>query len=204
MRAKGWASPRDLTIPSESAPPVPAAGSRRLYVDSGTGKNNDLSVERSDGTIIDLEGGLLSYQKATGSSIQGNGLDQTVYSFSIPAIPAGKGIRAKVFWQCTIGCSSGNKIFSWQFGATKTSYAAYTTNLANLAYAEVNIFNDPGSQTQQTMFGDAITLGASFVASGIISTPGETTTGAVSLTFLFKAPSSETIFPKGFTVEAIQ
>jgi hypothetical protein len=116
----------DLTIPGEGVPDVPATGSRRLYLDSGTGNNSDLSVRRSDGTVVDLEGGLLNYQKATGSTIIGNGSDQAVYTFAIPAIPAGKGIRAKVYWQCTIACSTGNKTFSWQFGATKTSYAAYT------------------------------------------------------------------------------
>lgn len=121
---KGSSIPTDITIPGESKPLAPVSGSRRLYVDSGAGNGSDLTVERSDGTVVDLEGGLLSYQIA--KAAMGSG---TVYTFSVPSIPAGKGIRARVFWQCAT-CTVQAKTFSWQFGSATTAYAAYVSNSA--------------------------------------------------------------------------
>lgn len=50
--AIGTQIPTDITMPGEANPGAPLSGSRRVYVDSTSG---DLSVERSDGTAVDLE-----------------------------------------------------------------------------------------------------------------------------------------------------
>ena len=199
--AIGSQIPTDVTMPAEAKPPAPASGSRRLYVDSGSG--NDFSVERSDGTAVDLEAAskLLNYQKAT-ATIVGNGSNQTVYTFSIPSIPPGKGIRARVFWQCLVTCTQA-KTFSWQLGTATAAYAAYSSTSMALAYAEVRVFNDPGSQTANTMFGDAITVGAALVSAGTVTLPAQDTSTAKSLTFLYNA-ASDSVTPKGFIVEVIQ
>jgi len=196
--AVGTQIPSDVTIPQETIPPAPVSGSRRLYVDGGTGNGSDLTVERPDGTVVDLEGGLLNYQapKAT----MGTG---TVYTFSVPSIPAGKGIRARVFWQCAACTLLISKTFSWQFGGTTTAYAAYIGNSTALAYTEVRIFNTAGHQDQNTMFGDAVTVGNAVALAGTVTSMTETTTGPKSLTFSYSS-SSDTITPQGFIVEAIQ
>jgi len=195
----------DLTMPQESAPPNPASGDRRVYNDSAS---THVSAKKSDGTVVDLEAGLLNYQKAAGA-ITGNGGDQNVYTFSVPSIPSGKGIRAKVWWTCST-CTGANKVFKWQFGGTGgvggtvTAYAAVTPSSSNLAYSVVTIFNDPGSQTAQTMFLDTLLIGATNATFGLTSNPAQTTSGAVSLAFLFNAANTEAITPKGFVVEAIE
>lgn len=197
----GTQIPTDVTVPHEAKPVAPASGSRRVYVDMNS--SDDLMAEKTDGTAIDLEAGLRNYQKPTGSTITGNGIStQTVYSFSIPSIPPGKGVRAKVFWQCTT--CSGNKTFSWAFGGTTITYAAYTGSSTALTSAEVRIFNDPNSQANQTMFTEPLIQSTTLLSAGSIATPAEGTNAAVNLVFRFFANNTETIAPKGFIVEAIQ
>ncbi len=191
--------PVDLTIPSTTPSGAPPSGSRRLYVDSSSGH---LSALTSGSATVDLEAGLLNYQKAA-ANITGNSSDQTVYTFSLPSIPAGKGIRVKVWWTCST-CTGANKTFKWQFGSTVTPYAAITAASSNLAYSVVTIFNDPGSQTAQTMFIDTLLIGATNVTFGLTSNPAQNTSGAQSVTFLFNAGNTETITPKGFAVEAVE
>ena len=191
---------RPVSIAAKRAPsprPPPVAGSRRPYVDSGTGNNSDLTVERSDGTVVDLEGGMLNYQKP--KATMGSG---TVYTFSVPSIPAGKSIRARVYWRCAV-CTAQAKTFTWQFGPASTSYGGYTGISASLAYSEVRIFNDPGVQNLNTMLQDPIIWGNTIPLSGSVSSPNQNTSGPESLTFSYAA-TSDTITPKGFIVEAIQ
>ena len=76
-----------------------------------------------------------------------------------------------------------------------------TTSRPMRSYTEVRIFNNSGSQTTNTMFGDAITVGTTISVAGTISSPGQNTSGAQSLTFLYTG--TDTITPKGFIVEAI-
>jgi len=196
----------DLTMPEENPPDAPVTGSRRIYVDKTAGPGDDLTAKHSDGATVDLESGLRSYQGAL-PAIPGNGSNQTVYTFSVPPLPAGKGIRVRVFWQCTTCAPGGqNKTFTWQFGGgtgTTMTYAAYTSSLSDLSYTELRIFNDPGVQNSQTMFGDAITVGGILATGAKIATASQNTSSARSLTFLYNA-SSDTITPKGFIVEAIQ
>lgn len=194
--AIGTHIPTDITMQAEAKPLAPSAtGSRRIYVDSTSG---DLSVEKMDAMVVDLESTLLNYQAALAGI---SGTNQTVYTFSVPSIPAGKGIRARVYWQCTT-CTVSNKPFSWQFGsAAAVAYTAYIGSLTALAYTEVRIFNNSGTQSTNTMFADAITVGATGQAAGTISSPNQNTSGAQSLTFLYTG--SDTITPKGFIVEAI-
>ena len=193
----------DLTIPGESTPAVPASGSRRLYVDNLTAHNSDLTVERSDGTIIDLEGGLLSYQ-GTGATVTGGLIAKTVYTFTIPSIKAGAGIRAKVFWQTTASMGN-NKNFVWKFGSTALFYSGDPTSNGSLSSAEVTVFNNPGSQGNQTMFSSPIINQTSLVVGGGIASPAEPTAAPVTLLFQLNPGSgTETITPKGFILEAVQ
>jgi hypothetical protein len=211
-KSVGSQIPTDLTLSTpESAGTAPLQSpvtGRTLYVDSAS---TDLSIVRPDASTKDLEGGFLNWQKG-GTSISGGGVGnyKNVYTFSVPYIPPGKGIRAKVYWICN-SCSVGvNKIFAWQIGGTlgsggtTTPYAAYTSNNNSLSYAEVEIFNDPASQSNQTMIQDSIVVGLNLATAGGVSTPAQNTSMAQSLTFLFNAATSETIVTKGFIVEAIQ
>ena len=201
--AIGTQIPNDVTMPAETSPAAPVTGSRRLYADSGS--NNDLSVKHSDNTVVDLEAPskLLYYQKAL-PTISGTGSPVTVYSFSIPSIKAGAGIRARVFWQCAV-CNLGpTKTFSWVFGGTTAAYDGYTNASNTVTYTEVRIFNDPTLQNQQTLFADPIIQNLAFLNKGIITTAGETTSLPVTLSFKFTAAVTESITPKGFIVEAIQ
>jgi hypothetical protein len=191
--------PTDITIPQESTPSVPAVGSRRLYTDSASGHLSSLA---NSGASIDLEAGLLNYQKAT-ANVNGNGTDKTVYTFTVPPIPAGKGIRARVFWTC-VACTTAAKTFRWQFGGVNSSYVSVTQGNSNLSYTEVRIFNDPGSQAAQTLFGDAITVGVGLAAVGIVANLSVSTATSQSLTFVYNGSTGENIAPKGFVVESIQ
>jgi len=193
----------DLTIPEEAPPPSPVTGSRRIYVDNTSGAGDDLTAKKADGSAVDLESGLRNYQAAL-SAVQGSLLIfKTVFTFSVPSIPAGKGIRVKAFWQCAT-CTTAAKTFSWKFGATPTAYSSYTTNTTDLTSAEVTIFNNPNSQTQQTMFVAPIIQDTSLLSAGTVASPSETTSGAVTLELRFQAASSEYITPMGLIVEAVQ
>lgn len=199
--AVGSQIPTDLSFSTPEALPLTPTSGTMVYVDSGS---KHLTAVRSDSTTADLEAGLLNYQKA-GNPIpgQGTGTDLTVYTFSVPPIPAGKGIRARVFWTCS-PCSNGAKTFKWQFGGSAVAYAPTSNTSSSLSYTEVRIFNDPGSQSAQTLFGDPILIGANFQTIGTTSNLTVSTSTAQTLNFVFNALSSETINPKGFIVEAIQ
>jgi len=187
----------DLTIPEESTPTAPATASRRIYVDAGIGAQDDLKVLRSDGSVADLESSLLNYQPAASPV---TGTNQTVFTFSVPYIPAGKGIRTKVFWQCTTCNPLNSKTFSWKFGgASAVAYTSFMGNNGALAYTEVRIVNNSGTQSTNTMFADGITVGTAVVVAGTLSSPAQSTNAPQSLTFLFSG--SDTITPQGFIVE---
>lgn len=195
--------PTDLTFPQQSsAPASPASGSRTVYVDPAS---TDLTLKRSDGTAIDLEGGVLNYQKAS-ATITGNGSYQGVYSFTIPFIPPGKGVRARVYFTCST-CTGAAKQFAWQFGGTggtQAPYGTYTLMDVNLSYTDIRIFNNPSLQSPQTMFLDGITVGTALAVAGTTAGASQNTASPQSLTFLFKAANTETITPQGFIVEALQ
>jgi len=193
--AIGSQIPTDLTIPGESVPTAPLSLSRRIYVDSAN--QDDLTVERSDSSLADLESTLLDYQPAASPVSRTN---QTIYTFSVPYIPSGKGIRARVFWQCTTCLGIGTKTFSWKFGsATAVAYTGYSGTSSSLAYTEVRIFNNGGTQSTNTMLADGLTIGTTLTAPGTLSAPNQPTNTAQSLTFIYSG--TDTITPQGFIVE---
>jgi len=192
----------DLTIPEEVPPPSPVTGSRRIYVDNTSGAGDDLTAKKSDGTTVDLEAGLRSYQKPL-PTVTGTGSDQTIYTFSIPSIPNGKGIRAKVFWHCVALQCGAAQTFKWQFGSSTLAYSAFTSGLVGTAYTQISIFNDPGSHASNTMVSDAITQGTSVVAAGAFLVTSIDTSTANSLSFIFNSTVDQ-IVPYGFVLEAIQ
>jgi len=194
----------DLTIPEEDPPAAPVTGSRRVYVDKTLGADDHLTAMKSNGTTVDLESGWRNYQ-APLPAITGNGAtDVTVYTFSVPPIPKGKGIRATVFWKCAALFCGTAKTFKWKFGSATTAYTTFTDNTLTAAYTQVRIFTDPSNQTNNTLLADAITVGTTTQSAGLVSSPNQDTSVSQPLTFLFNAASGGHIIPEGFIVEAIQ
>jgi hypothetical protein len=199
--------PTDLTFstPETAGTTVlkPPTG-RTLY--SNASSNNDLTVLKPDGSTVDLESQLLSFQGPAGT-ITGNSTPQTVYTFTLPPIPAGKGVRARVYWTCTTCHTSSTKTFDWQFGTsspTTVTYAGYTANSAASSNSEILIFNTT-AQTNQTLYPGPLIVGGTGQAGASITAATQNTANSQALTFQFAAsPSGEVITPGAFIVEAIQ
>ena len=184
----------DLTMPEETQPAA-VASSRRIYVDSNNADH--LSSERSDGSVADLETNVLYYQPA-GAALTSSG---TLYSFSVPPIPDGGGIRVKVFYQCS-PCSGVSRTFTWTFGLA-TATQSYSSNNTGVTYAEIEIVNISGSHTTNALLGNAIMTGNNPTAAAIYSTTNQDTSGTLALSFSYTQGAAETITPKGFIVERL-
>jgi hypothetical protein len=127
-----------------------------------------------------------------------------MYTFSIPAatMGSGKGVRFKVRWKCST-CTSANKIYKWVFGGTTLSYAAVSATSTSLNYTSIDIYNNPGSTTAQTMTDDMLFNGGSNV-TGLSGTAAENTANAITVNFVANAAATETFTPIIFTGELIQ
>ena len=88
-----------------------------------------------------------------------------------------------------------------QFGTATSAYLGYGIAVGNLSYTEVRIFNDVGSQTNNTMLTDTLLVGTTPVNPGNVLIMTQNTGGALSLTFLYTG--TDTITQKGFIVERL-
>jgi hypothetical protein len=75
----------------------------------------------------------------------------------------------------------------------------------NFGRASIVIFNDPGSQTSQTMDADIMTLSTSVQAGGQALATETLSSSGVTVSFTFNiANNTDQVTPKGWLVEIIQ
>ncbi|MCU1284488.1 MAG: hypothetical protein JWO13_838 [Acidobacteriales bacterium] len=143
------------------------------------------------------DGIYIDWQKAT-SAITGTGADATVYSVTIPYIPAGRCVVSHFDFNFSTA-TAVNKNIKIKVGtqAAIASGAVTTTSNSN-SYIEAQICNDPGVQNART-----ITLGALFIATGfqnsaVISTANTDDSSApITLLWIFNAAGTEAITGRG-------
>jgi hypothetical protein len=142
---------------------------------------------------------LLNPQDTLGN-ITGNGTDQTVYTFTIPAntIQAGKGLRL------TFGAANNNAVaVTYKFTLGTTTALTLTTAAASQGNtAVIEIFNNAGVQTAQVwterFFDGATILSNNFVTSA------ENMANALTLKVTANEVNPNTITPRKWIVELIQ
>lgn len=141
-------------------------------------------------------------QDASGA-ITGTGADATVFSSTIPAIPAGKCIRATVWFLKTGGDTC---VFKWKFGdGTPGVYAYGTTTVAasNSARTSAVVCNNSGVQNAQTITGDFLMLDASTRTAVAPVAITEDASVATTLSFTFNVAATSSVTPVRFLVEKV-
>ena len=177
-----------------------------------TWKNSKgLLIDATGAVVVALSGGgstlltnITTGTGACGATCVGTGANVNMYTYTIPAgtIPSGKGIRVKARWLCST-CTSANKIYRWIFGGTTLSYVGNVGTTTTPNYSTIDIFNNPGSTTAQTMFAEALQVGAA-QGAGVTSAAAENTANAITLNFVFAVTATDTMTPVLFTAELIQ
>lgn len=146
---------------------------------------------------------LLNEQNVS-STLTGNGSDQTLFTYSLPAntLGAGKGIRVRVWLSHSSGTANVN--YKVSFGAT--AYANDTTSGAGRGYWEVAIFNNPGVQNAQHGVNTIGLPGTGFGTNvGFFTiTSAENTAGTVTIKATFNAANTEQVTIGEWIVELIQ
>ncbi len=144
----------------------------------------------------------LDYQKAA-SNWTGSSGDQTIYSTTLPVIPAGACISAKAYWKRAAG--SGGITFKWFLGATSANYSVITNGSTGPDYSTATICNDPGSQSSQTLFNEVVWWSGSAAGGTGYANPAENLAApGVVLKFTANAANTETLTPKGWLIELVQ
>lgn len=184
-----------LKIGGGTVPAVKGTANQVLAMDSG-GTNMTFVTPAGASTVISYQGPL--------SPVTGNGAMQNLYTFSIPTIPASKGVRLRFMYKHTTGTASCTTQVI--FGATTVlTTSNFPNNLnGNTLSAEVDIFNNAGVQNAQNTFLTQMTSGTSVSAASIGATSSENTAGAVSLTVQFNVANTDTVTPTLFLLELIQ
>lgn len=184
-----------LTVPDGTTQTFPSTSQTlvgRTSTDTMTGKT--LQGAGSGNAVT-----LLNSQDTLGN-ITGNGTDQTVYTFTIPAntVQAGKGIRL------TFGAANNNAAavtYKFTLGTT-TALTLVTAGAAQGNTAIIEIFNNSGVQTAQVwterFFDGATILSNNFVTSA------ENMANALALKVTASEVNPNTITPKKWFVELIQ
>ena len=161
--------------------------------------------------VVALSGGgstlLTNITTGTGScgaTCVGTGANLNMYTYTIPAgtIPSGKGLRVKARWTCST-CTAATKTYRWVFGGTTLSFAGNSATTTTPNYGAIDIFNNPGSTTSQTMFAETLQVGA-LQQAGATTGAAENTANAITLNFIFSVTATDTMTPVLFTAELIQ
>lgn len=145
---------------------------------------------------------LLNWQIAL-APITGNGADQVMYTFVVPAntMGAGKGIYIVAGWQHTTGTAAVTT--KMKYGAT--TVATNSEAGTGLTVVSWYVMNNPGSTSAQTAWQEiGQDAGSSVVYSPQIATPAENTTGAVTVVVTFSVANTDAVTPKFFKVEIVQ
>lgn len=142
---------------------------------------------------------LLNSQDTLGN-LTGNGTDQTVYTFTIPAntVQAGKGIRLRVF------ATSNNAVlvtYKIILGATTLGTIANNSGSETDSFM-TEIFNNAGVQNAQVATFFAI--GGTVIISNAATTSAENFANALVLKITANEVAANTVTPKKWIVELIQ
>jgi hypothetical protein len=142
---------------------------------------------------------LLNAQFILGA-VTGNGTDQTLYTFNIPAntIGAGKGIR--IIFNVLINAAATT--FKLSFGGSNTYNFTTNAGLENVT-GEVLIFNNAGVGNAQTYLARPVIAGTSIfgTTSGTLAIA---TTSAVTISLTGNCAAANTMTPQMWVVESIQ
>jgi hypothetical protein len=136
------------------------------------------------------------------ANLTGNGADQTVYTFTIPAntIQAGRGIRLRF---SAINNNNAAVTVKIKLGATTVITfitAATATNNWNISTEMMNNAGVQNAQSWSGWFFDGATILSNY--AGITS--AENTANALALVVTASEANPNTIAPKKFSVEVIQ
>lgn len=174
-----------------------------IVPNSGTvqwGGTNNVFI--TNGVTLGMGDLLLNHQGSSGA-LTGNGSDQTLYTYSIPAnyIGPGKGVRIRIQFQHNSG--SAGVVYKFNFGSSITESNTGPTTTGTRYTAEYIVYNNPGSQSAQQ--------GSNFhnISSDAFSTfccasGTENTQNAVTVSFTFNVANTDQVTPQSFSVELIQ
>lgn len=205
-----FATGGNVTLPGRASPLVLAAGENATFVNSDyTGTNTwrllGVNTATLTGQSLTSAGNgnnvtLLNSQDPAGN-VTGNGTDQTVFTFTIPAntIQAGKGIRV------TMAANSNNAVScAWKLILGATTLISVTTTTVATFSASYIIVNNAGVQNAQNLVGYAFE-GSSAVVNGI-GTVSSTENFANSLVLKLTANEANpnTVTPKKWLIELVQ
>ena len=145
---------------------------------------------------------LLSEQGPT-AALTGNGTDQALYTYTIPAntIGPGKGIRVKVWWKHAAG--SANVQYKLIWGSGSITFSNGNATASSQYFAEYVIFNNTGVQNAQhgstfhNITGNAVTSFSPLAGS-------ENTANSVALNFTFNVANTDQVTGGEFIVELVQ
>lgn len=175
-----------------------------VCVVSGTSNVTFKGVIYGDGSGLTGTGSstLLDHQGTT-SEIKSTNTDEVVYTYSIPSIGAGKGIRWTVCCYNSAAKSGTNKLFKISFGGTvQQIHSVNGSSTTNPFRFTGTIMNNPASTTAQVWESGGFQSGGSWAL--VKNTSTYDTATAKTLQFLFNAPSTETIVGVSWIVESIQ
>ncbi len=144
---------------------------------------------------------LLNVQQVI-AGLVGNATDQTVYTYTIPAltIQAGKGIRLTTAFNHT--AAGGATTYKIIFGGTTVLSLASALN--GFMVVQLVIFNYPGVTNQQAAIAFPIIIGSTPLSGGGTTVTAIDTTAGVILKSTFNAAGTETVVGSGWLVELIQ
>lgn len=152
---------------------------------------------------------LLNWQGPLGA-ITGNGSDQAIYSWTLPAntLGAGKGLRVTFCYIHSTGLNSVS--YRMRFGGTDLETFSYSpANNTSVDFFQYWIFNNPNSTSAQTFCrpsivnysGEPANSQAAFASTG---TAAINTTVDQPITYTFNVASTDAITPKFWSVELVQ
>lgn len=153
-------------------------------VATGAGSGNNINLLDSQGTL---------------GNVTGNGTDQTLYTFTIPAndIQAGKGFRVR----CLVTSNNAVAVtYKLTLGATTLTTIANSSAVENDGFC-LEVFNNAGVQNAQTGIIQAITNVTPVNAS---TTSAENLANATTIKITANEANPNTVTPKKWFVELIQ
>lgn len=191
----GDASNRWIGEPNQRWPEVYAAD-----VNSTTATIGNLTVTNCTGCAGAKGDHLLSYQTNT-ATLTGNGTDQAIYTYAMPAASMTAGTGAHCYLKAQRVSGTGSITYKWKFGGTTVSYAAVTSSSVSIG-TEMEVFNNPGSTTAQIINLGELHTGNTITAGALLNTAAaENTANAVTVSISFNGASTEQV--KGVTFKCI-
>jgi len=204
-----FATGGNITLPGRVSPLVIAAGENATFINSDySGTNTWRLLEVNTATLtgqslITAGNGnsvtLLNSQDTLGN-LTGNGTDQTVYTYSIPAntIGAGKGLRLTYFDTSNNAVAVTYKVVL----GTTTALTLVSAATANNRQLNLEIMNNTGVQNAQ-VWTERYYEGNAIASSGSV-TSAENFANTLTLKITANEANPNTITPKKWFVESIQ